>query len=86
MGGRASNTVVDVAKATVRLYDEDRQLLERLAPKFGGKAATVHEALQRLAADQDRKESLSAFLEAWEAEDGPLTEEEVSAMAERYGL
>ena len=75
-----------MAKATVRLYDEDCQLLERLAPKFGGRAAAVHEALQRLAADQDRKESLSAFLEAWEAEDGPLTEEEVSAMAERYGL
>ena len=86
LGGRASNTVGVVAKATVRLYDEDRQLLERLAPKFGGRAATVHEALQRLAADQNRKEALSEFLAEWAAEDGPATEEEVSAMAKRYGL
>ncbi|WP_419921177.1 hypothetical protein [Candidatus Poriferisodalis sp.] len=63
-----------------------QRLLARLAPKFGGRAATVHEALQRLAADQDRKESHSAFLEAWEAQDGSLTEDEVSAMAKCYGL
>ena len=75
-----------MAKATVRLDTEDRQLLERLAPEFGGKTATVREALQRLAADQDRKEALSAFLAEWAAEDGPATEEEVSAMAKRCGL
>ena len=63
-----------------------QHLLARLAPKFGGKAATVHEALQRLAADQDRKEALSTFLAEWAAEDGPVTEKEVSAMAKCYGL
>ena len=83
LDGRASNTVGVVAKATVRLYDEDRQLLERLAPKFGGRAATVHEALQRLAADQDRKEALSAFLAEWAQESGPPDEQAVAAMAER---
>ncbi len=75
-----------VTKATVRLDDEDCRLLERLAPKFGGRAATVREALHRLAADQDRKEALSAFLAEWAQESGPPDEDKVAAMAERYGL
>ena len=82
----ASNTVEAMAKATVRLDDEDCQLLERLAPKFGGRSATVHEALQRLADDQDRKEALDAFLAEWAQESGPPHADEVAAMAERYGL
>lgn len=75
-----------MAKATVRLNDEDCRLLERLAPKFGGRSATVREALQRLAADQDRKEALDAFLAEWAQESGPPDADKVAAMAERYGL
>ena len=85
-GRTAPNTVETVAKTTVRLDDEQRQLLERLAPKFGGQAATIREALQRLAADQDRQESFDAFLQAWEEEDGPLSNEEIAAVAKRCGL
>ena len=55
-------------KATVWLAKEDRRLLERLAPKFGGRAATVREALRRLAADHDRKEAFDAFTQAREGE------------------
>ena len=75
-----------MVKATVRLDAEDQQLLERLAPVFGGRAATVREALQRPAADHDRKEALSAFFEEWEAESKPLSPDEVAAIAERCGL
>ena len=81
-----SNKVGRMAKATVRLDDEDCRLLDRLPPEFGGKAATVREALQRLAADQDRKEALSALLAEWALESGPPDEDAVAAMAERYGL
>ncbi len=70
----------------MRLDDEGRQILERLAPKFGGKTATIHEALQRLAADHDRKVAFDAFMNAWEEEDGPLSDQEISAMAKRCGL
>ena len=70
----------------MRLDDEHRQLLERLAPAFGGTTGTVREALRRLAADQDRREALSAFLAEWARECGPPDEEAVAAMAERYGL
>ncbi|WP_419914026.1 hypothetical protein [Candidatus Poriferisodalis sp.] len=72
--------------AKVRLDDEDGQLLDRLAPKFGGRAAAVREALQRLAADEDRKEAFDAFLAEWASESGPPEAEAVAAMAERYGL
>lgn len=80
------NTVEPMAKTTVRLEKEDCQLLERLAPKFGGREATVREALHRLAADHDRKEAFDAFLKAWDEEDGPLSEEEIAAVAKRCGL
>ncbi len=70
----------------MRLDNETRLLLERMAPEFGGRAATAGEALWRLAADHDRKQALSDFLEAWEAEAGPLSPDEVSALAERHGL
>ncbi len=86
MDERASNTVGYVAKATVRLKKEDRQLLERLAPKFGGRQETLREALRRLAADLDRKEAFDAFLKAWDEEDGPLSEDEIAAVAKRCGL
>ena len=81
-----SHTVDGMAKRTVRLDDEHRQLLERLAPTFGGTTATVREALRRLAADQDRREALNDFLAEWARESGPPDEEAVAAMAERYGL
>ena len=85
-GRPAPNTVETVAETTVRLNDEERQLLERLAPKFGGQAATVREALQRLAADHDREETLDAFLAEWAQETGPPDADRVAAIAERYGL
>ena len=81
-----SHTVDGMAKRTVRLDDEHRQLLERLAPTFDGTTATVREAMRRLAADQDRREALNDFLAEWARESGPPDEEAVAAMAERYGL
>ena len=85
-GQQASNTVGAMAKTAVRLDDEHRQLLERLAPAFGGATATVREALCRLAADQDRREALDDFLAEWARESGPPDEAAVAAMAERYSL
>lgn len=75
-----------MVKARVRLGKEERQILERLAPKFGSREAMVREALQRLAADEDRKEALDAFLAEWAQESGSPDADEVAAMAERYGL
>ena len=83
---RSAPTVGDMMKAAVWLPKEERQILERLAPKFGGRQEALREALQRLAADEDRRESFDAFLQAWEEEDGPLSNEEIAAVAKRCGL
>ena len=71
---------------TVRLNAEDEQLLDRLAPLFGGKSNAIRQALRSLAAQMERRLSLESFLEGWEAEAGPVDEEAVAAMARRYGL
>ena len=73
-------------RARVRLDKETRRLLERIAPEFGGREATVREALRRLATDHDRKEAVRAFFDEWEAAEGPLSDEDLSAMGERHGL
>ena len=73
-------------KARVRLDNEDRLPLEQIAPKFGGREATVRETLRRLATDHDREEAFDAFPKAWDEEDGPLGEEEIVAVAKRCGL
>ena len=70
----------------VRLDTEDRLPLERIGPKFGGREATVRDALRRLATDHDRKEPFDAFPKAWDEEDGPLGEKEIAAVAKRCGL
>ena len=75
-----------MARPNVWLGKESRQLLDRLAPEFGGREATMREALQRLAADHDRKRALSDFFEEWEAETGPVSPDDVATMAKRHGL
>ena len=46
----------------------------------------MRHALRLLAADRQRRDAPNAFLEAWNAEAGPLDEDAVAAMAKRYGL
>ena len=72
-------------KAIVWLGAEDRQRLKRLAPVFGSRKAALHEALRRLADEEDRKEAFDAFLKEWAEEDGAPSDEEIAAMATRYG-
>ena len=71
---------------TVRLNVEDRQILDMLAPLFGGKSNAIRQALRSLASQRDPHLSLEAFLDGWEAEAGPVDEEAVAAIARRYGL
>ena len=73
-------------KTKVRLDAEERQMLQRLAPAFGGQQGALREAVRRLAADYDREQAFKAFLKAWDEEDGPLTNEEIAAVATRCGL
>ncbi len=75
-----------MSTTTVRLDDEDEALLDMLAPEYGGRSSAIRHALRNLAADRKRQDALRSFLFEWDAEDGPIEEQEIAAMAERYGM
>ena len=68
------------------LGKETCQLLDRLVPAFGSREAALREALHRLIAKEDREAAADAFFSALQTADVPLSNEEVSALAERCGL
>jgi Arc/MetJ-type ribon-helix-helix transcriptional regulator len=57
-----------------------------LAPEYGGRSSSIRHALRNLAADRKRRNALRSFLAEWDAEDGPIEEDEIAAMAERYRM
>ena len=75
-----------VGTTTVRLDNDDEQLLDKLAVSFGGRSNAIRLALRRLAEDVDRHEALGTFLAEWELEAGPVDETQVEAMSRRYKL
>ena len=75
-----------MATTTVRLDDEDEALLDMLASEHGGRSGAIRQAIRNLAAERTRQQALRSFLSEWDAEAGPVDEDEVTAMAERYGL
>jgi Arc/MetJ-type ribon-helix-helix transcriptional regulator len=75
-----------MSTTTVRLDDDDEQLLSKLAGSFGGRSNAIRQALRSLAEDVDRNEALDAFLAEWELEAGPVDESQIDAMTRRYKL
>lgn len=75
-----------MSTTTVRLDDEDEALLDMLAPEYGGRSSAIRQALRSLAADRKRQNALRSFLAEWDEEDGPIDEDDIADMAERYGL
>ncbi len=71
---------------TIRLDDEDNAILDRLGPEYGGRSSVIRQALRNLAADRKRQDALRSFVDEWDAEVGPIDNDAVAAMAERYGL
>ena len=74
---------------------ETRIALMSIRPQFAAaildgskrvESSAIRLALRLLAADRQRRDALNAFLEAWNAEAGPLDEDAVAAMTKRYGL
>ncbi len=75
-----------MSTTTVRLDDEDEAILDMLAPQYGGRSSAIRQALRHLAADRKRQDALRAFVAQWDADEGPIDEQDIAAMAERYGL
>lgn len=75
-----------VGTTTIRLDSDDEALLDLLAPEYGGRSSVLRHALRNLAADRRRQDALRSFVADWDAEAGPVADDDVEAMAERYGL
>ena len=75
-----------MSTTTVRLDAEDEALLDMLAPEYGGRSSAIRQALRNLAADRRRQDALRSFLADWDAEEGPIADQDIAAMASRYGL
>ena len=69
---------------TVRLSDDDRRLLARLVPEFGDQSSAIRQGIRVLAQDQERREALRSLLRDWETEAGPVDEDAVAAMTDRF--
>ena len=69
---------------TVRLSDDDKRLLAELAPEFGGQSSAIRQGIRLLAQESRRRLALRSFVEGWIEEAGPLDDEEVSSMLDRY--
>ena len=57
-----------------------------LALEYGGRSSAIRQALRNLAADRTRQDALRSFLAEWDAEEGPIDDDDIAAMADRYGL
>ncbi len=75
-----------MSTTTVRLDAEDEALLDMLADEYGGRSSAIRHAVRHLAADRRRLHALRSFVDEWANKDDPIDDQEVAAMAERYGL
>ena len=75
-----------MSTTTVRLDDEDEALLDMLAPEYGGRSSAIRAALRNLGADRRRQDALRSFLADWDAQAGPIDDDDIAVTANRYGL
>lgn len=69
---------------TVRLSDQERELLAELADEYGGQSGAIRQGIHLLAQQKRRNEALQVFLDEWAEEAGPPDPEDVAAMRRRY--
>jgi len=71
------------AQVTVRVPEEIKEFAQRVAVERGTPlSAVLADALGRWV----RWQAMDEFLKEWHAEDGPLDEERLRAVAEKHGM
>ncbi len=75
-----------MATTTVRLDPDEEHTLDELAEIHGGRSNALRAGLRLLAAETQRHAALADLLADWEHEAGPVDEDAVAAMSDRYGL
>ena len=69
---------------TIRLSDQERELLAELADEYGGQSGAIRQGIHLLAQQKRRREALRGFLDEWAEEAGPPDPEDVAEMRRRY--
>lgn len=75
-----------MATTTVRLDPDEEHTLDELAGVYGGRSNALRQGLRLLAADTRRRSALADLLAEWECKAGPVSEDAVAVMTERYNL
>jgi predicted transcriptional regulator len=75
-----------MSTTTVRLDPDEELTLDQLAEIHGGRSNALREGLKLLAASTQRRGALTELLRDWDQETGPVDEQSVAVMAERYDL
>ncbi len=75
-----------MATTTVRLDPDEEHTLDELAEIHGGRSNALRVGLRLLAAETQRRAALADLLTEWEYEAGPVDEDAVAAMSNRYSL
>jgi predicted transcriptional regulator len=75
-----------MSTTTVRLDPDEELALDQLAEIHGGRSNALRQGLKLLAASTQRHGALTELLRDWDRESGPVEEQSVAAMAERYDL
>jgi predicted transcriptional regulator len=75
-----------MATTTVRLDPEEEHALDELAEIHGGRSNALRVGLRLLAAETQRHAALADLLSDWEHEAGPVDDDAVAAMTDRYSL
>jgi Arc/MetJ-type ribon-helix-helix transcriptional regulator len=78
--------VAVMATTTVRLDPDEEATLDELAELHGGRSNALRAGLRLLAAETRRRAALAELLEVWEHDAGPVDDDAVAAMADRYRL
>ncbi len=71
---------------TVRLTDEEAELLDEVAAEYGGRSNALRAGLRDLVSEVRRRRAFDEFIVAWEHERGSIAPADVTRMVDRFGL
>jgi len=75
---------VSTTTTTVRLSEEERELLSELAGEYGSQTGAIRRGLLLLARESSQRQAMREFLRGGAEEAGPPDPEDVAAMRGRY--
>lgn len=75
-----------MATTTIRLDEEEEEVLDHLAQLHGGRSNALRQGLRLLAEQTQKSEALAALLADWQTQAGPVTEASIAEATKRFGL